>query len=154
MFKIKDSTRVFLCPTDTIYGLSARASDEQAIDRIKKLKEREDTRFIVLLATTEQLKEFDIKLNQRQKELLACLWPGPVTVAFDDSRAFRVPDYPELRELIQTIGPIVSTSANKHGEQPAKRVAEAEAIFGKEVDEYIDVGELAGNASTVIKILR
>ncbi len=158
MFKIKDSTHVFVCPTDTIYGLSARASDKEAVERIKNLKGREDTRFIILLAEVTDLQKFGIELNSRQEELLARVWPGPVTVAFDSltgsGQAFRVPDYPELQEFIKDIGPIVSTSVNKHGEPPASSVGEARVIFGSEVDEYIDAGNLDGDPSTIIKILR
>ena len=156
MLKIKDNTRIFLCPTDTIYGLSARASDKEAIERIRQLKEREDPRFIILLANQEQLIEFGIELNPRQQELLARLWPGPVTVVFGDGerQAFRLPDYPQLREFIKSVGPIISTSANKYGEQLAKTVQEAREIFGDSLVEYIDGGELAGEPSTIIRILR
>lgn len=154
MFEIGESTRVFVCPTDTIYGLSARANDIEAIERIKELKGREDTRFIVLLSDAEQLKEFGIEVTPRQQELLARLWPGSVTVAFDEETSFRVPDYPELQEFIKKVGPIVSTSANKHGKPPIKTIEEAKELFGDQADEYIDIGPLEGEPSTIINILR
>lgn len=159
MLNIKDSTRVFLCPTDTIYGLSARASDAEAIERIRELKGRgESQNFITLIAGTQDLEKFDVKLTVHQEKLLTRIWPGPVTVVLDtldgSTKAFRVPDYPELIEFIKKVGPIVSTSANMHGQAPVYTITEAKEVFGNKIDEYINAGELAGEPSTIIKILR
>ncbi len=159
--KIKNTTRVWVCPTDTIYGLSARVDDHDAIERIKKIKGgRENKRFIVLISDIAQLKEmFGIVIKSRHEDFLNKIWPGPVTVIFqkannNDTIAVRLPDYPALREFIREVGPIVSTSANKSGMQPVKTVRQAMEIFGGEVDEYIDAGELNGEASTIVKIMR
>ncbi len=154
MFKVKENTRVFVCPTDTVYGLSARADDEEAIERIKVLKGRGDTRFIILIADINNLSNFGIKITERQKQFLKQVWPGTVTVAFDDERAFRLPDYAELTDFIKEFGPIVSTSANRHGQAEVKTVEEARDVFGEGVDEYIDGGELNGEPSTIVKIVR
>ncbi len=159
MFSIKDSTRVFVCPTDTIYGISARVSDRDAIDRIREIKGGEEYQdFITLIADISDLAKFSIELTTRQKEFLARIWPGAVTVILDcedaENKAFRVPDYPELREFIKIVGPIVSTSANKRGKRPAKTIKEIREIFGSKLDEYIDIGKLENEPSTIVKILR
>ncbi len=152
--QIKDTAKVWLCPTDTIYGLSARASDVEAVERIRQIKGgREGMHFITLIADIEQLTELGMSITPRQQAFLHKVWPGPVSVILNE-QAFRLPDHPKLRDLIRAVGPIVSTSANRHGEEPVTTVEQARDIFGVEVDEYLDAGELTGEASTLVKIIR
>lgn len=168
MWSISDTECVFLCPTDTIYGLSARVNDIDAVKRIAELKGRVQTcGFITLIPDIDALVQFGVELLPRHRAILEKLWPGPVTVVLKadtaawahlaggkETLAFRVPDYPELRGFLHEVGPIVSTSANKHGETPAKTSDEVRAMFGDAVDAYIDVGPRTGEASTIIQILR
>ena len=109
---------------------------------------------LYLSLNLEQLKDFDIPLTQRQIDFLNKIWPGTVTVAFDDVHAFRLPNSTELTDLIDEIGPIVSTSANLSGESVVKNIDEAKEIFGDDVDKYIDGGELSAEPSTIIKLIR
>jgi len=160
--------KVFFCPTDTIYGLSAKVDDLDALQKIRDIKGREaEQGFIVLIPDIDSLKYFGVDLNEQQEEFLSKIWPGKVTVVFDgvadkykhlggvyNSVAFRVPDSLELREFLNVAGPIVSSSANKHGEEPAATVHEAMEIFGEDIDIYIDGGELNGDASVIVKIIR
>lgn len=154
MLKIKDSIRVWLCPTDTLYGLSARVGDEAAIERIREIKGgREGMHFITLIADIEQLESLGVSISDRQRDFLQRVWPGPVSVIIN-GESYRLPEYPELRDFIREVGPIISTSANRHGEAPVTTVAQAKEIFGSEVDEYLDAGVLAGEASTLVEIIR
>jgi L-threonylcarbamoyladenylate synthase len=66
--------------------------------------------------------------------------------------AVRVPDNFELRNLIKKTGPIVSTSANLRGQEPAKTVKEARKYFGDRLDFYVDAGHLDSQPSTLVKI--
>ena len=157
--KIRKDTKVWLCPTDTIYGLSARVGDIEAIERVRQIKGgREGMHFITLISDIEQLSLLDVAITNEQREFLTKIWPGPVSIIFDTHSggtiAVRLPDYIELRELIRELGPIISTSANRHSEPPVQSAQEAKDIFGNEIDEYIDAGILKGGASTLVKILR
>lgn len=168
MFDVTESAHVFVCPTDTIYGLSARVQDIDAIKRIAELKGRgESAGFITLIPDIDALTQFGVELLPRHRTVLEKLWPGPVSVvlkadtktwahiaAGKDTLAFRVPQYPELLALLREVGPLVSTSANKHGETPAQSIKEARAVFGDGVDAYIDAGVHNGEASTIIQIIR
>ena len=154
-----ESVRVWVCPTDTVYGLSARYNDREAVERIKQIKTgREDRPFIVLISEFEQLSALGIALSAQQKEFLTKIWPGPVTVVFNrgdnETMAVRLPDYAPLRELINKIGPVISTSANRHGKPPVTSIDEAKEIFGGEVDAYFDGGELRAEPSVIVKLLR
>jgi L-threonylcarbamoyladenylate synthase len=60
-----------------------------------------------------------------------------------------LPDYPDLLKLIDTVGPLVSTSANLQGSKPAANVKEAQKIFGERLNFYVDTGQLANPPSTL-----
>jgi L-threonylcarbamoyladenylate synthase len=92
-------------------------------------------------------------------------WPGALTVIFEVSSvpdwlhrstrslAIRLPNDRKLQDLINQTGPIISTSANKQGQDPASSIQEAQSYFGEELDFYVDVGELKGQASTIVKLV-
>ncbi len=149
-------------PSDTIYGLSCRALDKKAAERIYKLKKRDKNKpFIVLIADLLQLPKLGI--NSFPEDLVKNYWPGALTIVFDSSKvptwlqlgsaslAVRLPEGTTLRKLIGDIGPIVSTSANLAGGQPAQSVAQAKKYFGDKLDFYVDTGRLRGKPSTVAK---
>ncbi len=148
-------------PSDTIYGLSCRALDEQAVSRIYELKKRDFKKpNIVLIAHLGQLA--DLRVDEKQAELVEEYWPGPLSLEFKapdapgwlhrGTKAFaiRMPASEELRELILEVGPIISTSANIQGENPAKSAQEAMAYFGEGLDFIVDVGIISNPPSTLV----
>ncbi len=156
--EIDENDRVFIIPTDTIYGISCRLTDKKALQRIKKIKQtgRERKGFVVLVADFSQLKSLGVKIDKNRKLFLESVWPGPVSVVFPEAKgfAFRIPRFQELQKLLLKTGPLISTSANKHGKPPAKSAKSAFLVFKDAVDAYIDVGVLKNPPSTVIKIIR
>jgi L-threonylcarbamoyladenylate synthase len=151
---------VGLLPSDTIYGLSCRALDEVAVKKIHRLKDRDSHKpFIILISDIKMLDLLSI--SQDQAKIANDYWPGALSVIFSSpgiptwlqlgtsSLAVRLPRYPGLTKLINEVGPIVSTSANLQGEEPVKSVTEAQAIFGSQLDFYVDVGQLDNPPSTL-----
>lgn len=156
--KILDS-KVFLIPTDTIYGFSTLARSKEGIEKIKNIKEREkDKPFINLISSIEDLKSFNITLKNNKKEILNKLWPGPVTIILENDEketiAFRIPDKKELFEFIKKVGPIVSTSANYSREPNIKEPKLLKKEMQDQTDFFIDEGELNSEPSTIMRILR
>lgn len=148
-------------PSDTIYGLSCRALDEKAVERIYQLKyRRPDKPLIILISNLKMLNALGVRYN-KAITTLEKHWPGPLSVIFDapnapawltrgsGSLAVRWPADQELCKLINKIGPIISTSANPEGQKPAGSTNEAKKYFGDKVDFYVDAGELNHAASTV-----
>jgi len=73
---------VILLPTDTIYGLHARALDEKAVERIRELKGREDTKpFIVLASSMDDLQQLGISARPEVLAALASIWLAPLTAS-------------------------------------------------------------------------
>lgn len=149
-----------LLPTDTIYGLSCLALDQLAVEKIHSLKDRSSAKpFIVLISDIKMLDLLSI--STEHSGIITKYWPGALSLEFQtpDSPdwlhlglghfAVRLPNQPELLSLIRRIGPIVSTSANLEGHDPACSVNEAQAIFGDKLDFYVDTGKLDGSSSTL-----
>ncbi len=152
--------------TDTLYGVVGRALDERVVERIYELKSRRPEKpFIILIADFAGLEHFGIKLTEEEKRRLGEFWPGPVSVILpcaDDrfaylhrgtkSLAFRLPDKPELRELLRETGPLVAPSANPEGQPPATSIEEAKRYFADGVDFYLQ-GETGTRPSRLIRLL-
>ena len=151
-------------PSDTIYGLSCVALNERAVERIYQLKGRDyDKPFIILLTSVEQAAQLGV--NPKDLGPVKDLWPAPLTAITRAGQktpellhrgtytlALRVPDNAELRKLISRTGPLVSTSANPQGQEPAKTLEQAKKYFGDKLDFYIDAGDLKIQPSTMVQI--
>jgi L-threonylcarbamoyladenylate synthase len=154
---------VGVMPSDTIYGLSCRALDEKAVERIYNLKGRDSKKPVIVLISNLQMLDL-LSIDRKQTELVKKYWPGPLSVVFDapnapvwltrgsDTLAIRWPADNQLCKLIDEAGPIVSTSANPEGQAPAANIEQAKEYFGDEVDFYVDTGELKSQPSTIAKI--
>ncbi|HEY6736235.1 MAG TPA: L-threonylcarbamoyladenylate synthase [Candidatus Saccharimonadia bacterium] len=155
--------QVGVIPTDTIYGLVARAADPQAVAKLYALKHRERKPGTVIAANVEQLVELGVPEDKLRR--VAHLWPGALSVVVPTgdrldylhqglvSLAIRVPGEPRVRALLEQAGPLVTSSANQPGEPVAANVEEAKAYFDELVDFYVDGGTLGGRLpSTIIRV--
>lgn len=151
-------------PTDTVYGVVARAADRDAVQRLYELKRREHKPGTLIAATVDQLEQLGLK--RRYLTAVEKYWPGPVSVVIPCgpeleylhqgvlSLAVRIPGDETLRTLLTQTGPLLTSSANQPGEPPANTVVEARAYFGDDVDFYIDGGGRSGSRpSTVVRVV-
>jgi L-threonylcarbamoyladenylate synthase len=162
--KILRDGGVGVMPTDTVYGLVARAADKAAVARLYGLKRRERKPGTLIAASVEQLLELgaaeaDLRVVER-------FWPASLSVVVELGKEFgylqqglddlpvRVPGDEGLRRVLERTGPLATTSANQPGEPTAESVAEAWDYFGDGVDFYVDGGELKGRApSTIVRVM-
>jgi len=154
---------VGVMPTDTIYGVVARASDKMAVERLYKLKRRENKPGTIIAASFQQLVDLGI-----DKELLlkvSQFWPGPISIIVNapvslaylhqdtGSLALRVVDDEWVRGVLEQTGPLLTSSANQPGEPSSTTIEMAKNYFGDQVDFYLDRGDLSDRqASTIIKL--
>jgi L-threonylcarbamoyladenylate synthase len=151
-------------PTDTVYGVVARATDQQAVERLYMLKQRDAKPGTLIAANIDQLVELGLK--RRYLTAIEQWWPGALSVVIpcgDElsylhrglrSLAVRIPDKADLLELLEATGPLLTSSANHPGQPTAHTVAEAKDYFGDEVDFYVDGGDLSKHQpSTVVRIV-
>jgi len=154
---------VGVIPTDTVYGLVCRAADEVAVARLYEVKHRENKPGTLIAANIDQLVELGLK--ERYLKAVERFWPGAVSVRIPHQPnylvdpatgtvAVRIPDYPELLDLMKQTGPLQTTSANIAGDPVAVKLSEAQAYFSDTIDFYVDGGDLSGRPpSTVIQII-
>ena len=150
--KINQPGAIGVIPTDTLYGVVARAADEAAVERLYALKKRESKPGTLIAASIDQLVELGIKA--RYLKAVEEFWPGAVSVEIPHGinylnqgtgrQAIRIPDDAELLQLLRETGPLQTTSANLPGEQPAATLDQAKKYFGQQVDFYVDGGDLSG----------
>ena len=148
---------VIAYPTEGVWGLGCLPSSEVAVRRILALKDRPVEAGLILVAgEISQIAPYLGQLTLEERESLAEYWPGPVTLLIPDkeiapawirgqheSVAIRVSTHPAIQEVCGAVGgPIVSTSANPRGLEPARTSSEARAYFGDAVV-YVE-GETAG----------
>lgn len=152
-------------PTDTVYGLAALPGLRSATDRIFALKGRATTTpLAVLCADVEQALDLAQLVDDAAVRAVAeRWWPGPLTLVLprragvplhlgapEDTIGLRVPDHDLVRAVARAVGPIATTSANRHGEPTAATAAEAIAALGAGVALVVDAGPLPVTASTVM----
>lgn len=166
IIELLNQGRIGILPTDTIYGIHASIKFPESIDRIYSLRKRDKNKpMIILISSIDDLKRFNIKLNQREQRFLKKIWPNKISIIFDvpsnklkylhrdtKSLAFRLPKNEFLQKILNQTGPLVSTSANLEGKPPAENITEAKKYFGDQIDFYLDSGDLKSSSSMLIKI--
>jgi L-threonylcarbamoyladenylate synthase len=117
-------------PTETVYGLGARAFDGAAARRVYRAKGRpSDNPLIVHVDGPEMLRLVARRVSPLSRRLIDRFWPGPLTLVFDKTAAVpsavtggrgtvavRCPGHPAALALIRALGePIAAPSANRSG---------------------------------------
>ncbi|HNQ35685.1 MAG TPA: L-threonylcarbamoyladenylate synthase [bacterium] len=150
-------------PTDTVYGLGGRISSVAALDRILALKGRPSGKplpvLVAGLAAAERLAIFSRAARRAALEA----WPGAVTLILPARRelpaaicrdgrvAVRVPGYPPLLGVLETLQEgIAGTSANLSGEPAPASLAEVPPELSDRVELVLDGGILPGRPSRII----
>ncbi|MBA7543224.1 putative protein YciO [subsurface metagenome] len=167
--KVLEKGGLILFPTDTIWGIGCDATNTEAVDRIYRLKKRQDSKTMLVLIDNE------IRLQQYIKEIpeiawqlldvsdkpLTIIYPGARNLALnlvaeDGSIGIRIPEDKFCQRLVSRfMKPVVSTSANVTEKKPP-------AIFqaiSDEIKEGVDYivnwrqnDDQQGTVSSIIKL--
>lgn len=144
---------VLAYPTEGVYGLGCDPDNHAAFEKIFALKRRSPEQGVLLIAADlEQVRPWIGDAPDAAFERAKAIWPGAHTFIFPRSPrvpewvagghagiALRVTAHAPSAALCRAFGgPIVSTSANRHGERPAMSAADIRAIFGDEPDGVLD----------------
>lgn len=156
---------VLIYPTDTVYGIGCDATCRAAVQKIIAMKRREEnTRFIVLADSFASMKRLAAALPGNIEECIENLVPAPITFVLksspfaasniegcEETIAVRVPDHEFCLRLCKAIeAPLLSTSANLHGEPVGSSVTEIAPELLAQSDIVIDGGKLSNLPSTVV----
>jgi L-threonylcarbamoyladenylate synthase len=156
-------------PTETVYGLAARADRAEAVAGIYRAKGRPDFNPLIVhvqdLTAAEALAVFDA----RSRALAAAFWPGPLTLVLprrEDAPlaaavsaglptvALRVPAHPVMRALLAAAGlPLAAPSANRSGGVSPTSAAHVAASLGARANLILDGGSTQrGLESTIVAV--
>ena len=162
--------RLVAVPTETVYGLAARADNEAAVAGIFRAKGRPDFNpLIVHVASLVMAGELG-QLDARAERLAARHWPGPLTLVVPlrggapvvpavtaglPTIALRMPDHPALRHLLGELSlPLAAPSANRSGGISPTAPEHVAESLGAAVDAILDGGPCARGVESTIVALR
>lgn len=158
---------ILAVPTESSYGLAVDPWSETGVEAVYQVKGRERGKPLpVVAARLADLESLGIDADLPILERLGALWPAPLTVVLPlragalgpaaaagaGSLAVRIPAMVELRGLLEVLGPLTATSANRSGELPVlDPVAAAELLAGRDAL-VVDGGRLPGGLpSTLVR---
>jgi L-threonylcarbamoyladenylate synthase len=154
---------VAVFPSDGLYGLACDPLDAAAIERVYRLKGRDDGKpAAVMYLSPLAMRELVAGLGPRARAAVGALLPGPVTLVLaNPERRYPLACREDPERLgVRLIGgplagvmrPLFQTSANRSGEPPPSRLDDVPAEIVAGVDLAIDGGQLTGLPSTVVDI--
>lgn len=170
---------IVVLPTETVYGVVARADRRGAVQRLREIKSRSrDQAFTVHIAAKQDLHTFVPHVPAVAGRLAAKGWPGPLSLIldvpdpseapiagqvddeavaamyYDGTIGLRCPDSRVFRAVVRGVdGPVIAASANRAGEPPPRTADGAARALGKTVDLVIDAGEARyAQASTIVRV--
>jgi L-threonylcarbamoyladenylate synthase len=152
---------VIAFPTDTLYGVGARASDPAAVARLYEVKRRPAGQPMVLLVRDRDQVQQMAVVSSAAADLMARFWPGPLTLVLPArvlgegaTIAVRAPDHDVALALLSALGePIASSSANPAGKSPPVDADQVIAGLGDELDLVLDGGPCQiGQPSTILDL--
>lgn len=157
-------------PTETVYGLAADATNDQALRRVFAVKGRpSDHPLILHISDPQQLEDLAENISDSCRTLIEHAWPGPLTVVVQaresvsrvatgglDTVAVRLPAHEVAREIIAALGrPVAAPSANRFGHVSPTSARHVAEDLGDDVEVIVDGGDcMVGVESTIVDCTR
>jgi L-threonylcarbamoyladenylate synthase len=152
-------------PTETVYGLGARVSNEEAVRGIFVAKGRPArVPLIVHVGDVDQAKTFLEEMPEAALRWAEAYWPGPLTLVLGRSArvpdavtaggstvGVRVPAHPVALALIEALGDaIAAPSANLYDRLPPVRAEHVMAGLQGRIDAVLDGGRCPGGLESTV----
>ena len=159
---------IVVFPTSFIYGLGADAFNEDAIDRVFRIKKRPHNKPLsVLVKNQEALYRLVQYIPSYASIIMDRFWPGKITIVFKAKEGLpenltagtgtigvRIPEHTAASALVNALyNPITGTSANFSGHAGCSQISDLDPLIADELDLILDAGPLEGGiGSTVIDV--
>lgn len=166
VIEVLKSGGTIVYPTDTLYGLGTDPFNEEAVKRMYDLKKRPfDEPISIAVHDISQIEDY-VELTDLARHTTREFLPGPLTillkkkdpsslpiVSSETKLGVRILDHPVALPILESFGPITSTSANIHESEPPCEIDSAIEQLGDSVEIYIDGGKCRyGQESTVLDV--
>lgn len=137
--------------TDTIFGLSCLATSTKACKNLVKIKQRSDKPLIIFVGKKMDINKYVKNIPDKLNNIINKFWPGPLTIIFElnypfckhitcnkNTIAIRNPDHDFTQNVLLKLNePIVTTSANKSGQQNLNNVQDIFNSFNNQISYII-----------------
>jgi L-threonylcarbamoyladenylate synthase len=152
---------IIACPTDTIYGLIADATNGKAVKKVLEIKKRRSQKPFPIFAKDIKMTKALAQIDREQQKFLTKIWPGEVTVVLKQREdcglpkilfgktktiGLRIPKHKLVNILLEKINkPLIGTSANISGRPGSTEIKKVLAQFKDkryQPDLIIDAGNL------------
>lgn len=161
-----EAGRAVILPTETVYGIFAKALDQEAVDYIYELKRRSREKALNLnVANEEGVRIYSKNQPSYLTKLIDSFLPGPLTIILQANEkvpdwihsgmstvGFRMPAHPKTLELIRKYGPLVGPSANLSGHASGTKYEAIIKEFDQVIPGFEDDAFLTGQDSTILDI--
>ena len=155
---------VFIYPTDTIYGIGCNALNKEAVEKVRRIKQRDNTPFSVIAPSKEWIDE-NCQINDNAKDWIKRL-PGPYTLILKTKKecvaenvapdlntlGVRIPDHWFSNFVKEIDIPIVPTSVNKSKSDFMTSLEDLDEEIKSKVDFIVNEGQIKGNPSKIIDL--
>ncbi|RJY09585.1 L-threonylcarbamoyladenylate synthase [Aurantiacibacter aquimixticola] len=157
-------------PTETVYGLAARADDADAVASIYRLKGRPDFNPLIVHVASHEMAERLAHFDARARALAKRFWPGPLTLVLPLRKdaalakavtaalptvALRMPEHPVARQVLKAANmPVAAPSANRSNRLSPTRAEHVSASFGEDAPPVLDGGACRDGVESSIVALR
>ncbi|HOI15477.1 MAG TPA: L-threonylcarbamoyladenylate synthase [Geobacteraceae bacterium] len=158
---------VIAYPTDTTYGIGCSIMNKKGIERIYSIKQREKKKpFSFICSDLSDIARY-AKVSNYQYKIMKRLLPGAYTFVLPASSTvpdllvtkqktvgIRIPDNLICLAIVRQLGhPIITTSANRSGEEPIGDPVFVDRELGKQLDIVVDGGILSAAVSSVVSLI-
>ncbi|HEL1649011.1 TPA: threonylcarbamoyl-AMP synthase [Streptococcus suis] len=155
-----------ILPTETVYGLFARALNEDAVNRVYQLKQRpRDKAMNLNVSNLNDIYFFSQNPPFFLEKLYNRFMPGPLTIILKandnvpfwvnsglDTVGFRLPNHEQTLRLISETGPLIGPSANISGNESGKKFSDIQVQFSVDLPGIEDDQALTGIDSTILDL--
>ncbi|MBI5036712.1 threonylcarbamoyl-AMP synthase [Candidatus Micrarchaeota archaeon] len=158
---------IIIMPTETSYGISVDATNDEAVRKVFEVKQRPAERALPILVSDKYMIEEYAEISELAKHLMDAFMPGPLSLVVPmkpncglakslsaKGVSFRIPSSDVGRAIVAELDkPITTTSANISGTDPLYTIEDVKAIFRDKVNLIIDGGDLQNRPpSTVLDL--
>jgi L-threonylcarbamoyladenylate synthase len=161
--------KVLVCPTDTVYGLIADATNKEAVKKLFKIKKRKREKAVPIFVKDIKAVKQLVEVDKEKEMIFKKVWPGEITIILKKKKgiklfgvakktiALRIPNYKLLNILLSRINkPLTGTSANISGKKATTKIKEVISPFKNKKnlpDLILDAGNLKKSLpSTIIDL--
>ena len=159
--KTVEAGGLLVYPTETLYGIGCDPMNQAAVKRLFETKERPISGEVSIAFDSLETVKGWVDVPEQGLEILKAYAPGPLTLLIPRPRelklglpasnklGIRIPSHSICRQLLEAAGPLISTSANRHGQPPSTKEAEK---IAEQCEAFITSGGLGGEGSTIISL--